>query len=274
MLEFLDRFNRYLDTHLWPWFLGAFLDIYHWYVWVGKGDYTRAVIDIIFLCYSLYMINTILKSRREWRNSWFGLPSSAVWLQLATPSTSFGLITNVSWRVRPAKTFALILHLTWSSNETYIHHTRPRWRSGHPNAWRDNSPKDWIDDVRWGLPTQSAKKLCITLLLLMSEPPKRYIVEDEHNGHKFEWKLELKPASSPYPPQVTCTVCHGSGGRGHFKSLDDPEDCWRCNNTGTHADPSFVWDPEPPPELVARLRKLWKDYWNEQQNEKFELTMQ
>jgi hypothetical protein len=101
----------------------------------------------------------------------------------------------------------------------------------------------------------------------------RFVLLDEYQGHKFEWELKLRPSHTPNPPKVTCTSCHGSC-RPHFGMIDDPVDCWHCNNTGTIPDPNYKFDPPPPPELVEALRKVWKDHWNKVENEKFTLTMQ
>lgn len=83
----------------------------------------------------------------------------------------------------------------------------------------------------------------------------------------------MAPSSKPIPKDVPCPECGGRGRNVHFGVYDEPTDCWRCHNTGSvagHQD----WDPPPPPELVEAIRKAWKDYWNKQENEKFELTMQ
>lgn len=99
----------------------------------------------------------------------------------------------------------------------------------------------------------------------------RYVIPGEHDGHKFEWDLSLGPMSSKPAPLVTCPECHGSC-KPHFGMMDDPVNCFRCRNTGKVPDPSFIWNPEPPKELVDALRKVWKDHWNKIQNDNFTLT--
>lgn len=98
----------------------------------------------------------------------------------------------------------------------------------------------------------------------------RYSIVDEHDGYKFEWMLKLYPDSTKPGPLVGCTVCLG---RGRIE-FEDPDQCWRCKGSGQVVDPNWSWNPEPPKELVDAIRKVWKDYWNKQMNEKFELTSQ
>lgn len=99
----------------------------------------------------------------------------------------------------------------------------------------------------------------------------KYTISDEHEGHKFEWVYDLRPNSRKQGPLITCIQCRGSSGR-HFGMIDEPTDCSRCNNTGKIIDPYFVWKPEPPKELLDGLMKVWRDYWNKQENESFVLT--
>jgi len=101
----------------------------------------------------------------------------------------------------------------------------------------------------------------------------RYVLKDTFQGHNFEWVLKLYPSHVPSAPDVTCTSCGGSC-RPHFGMLDDPVPCYRCNNTGKIPDPSYKFDPPPPPELVEAIRKVWLDHWNKVENDKFELKMQ
>lgn len=107
----------------------------------------------------------------------------------------------------------------------------------------------------------------------MTQKKTHYVISDEHEGFKFEWSLVLQPAFKKPAPMITCPTCNGYGGKRHFGMMDDPEDCWRCNNNGKIADPSFIWDPVPPKELVADLRKVWMDHWNKQKNDEFKLEM-
>lgn len=102
----------------------------------------------------------------------------------------------------------------------------------------------------------------------MDESKKRHrlLIEGEHEGHHFTWDLSLRPSSRKPAPQVRCDSCPP------YNPYDDEKDCWRCHGTKLMDDPTFHWEPEPPPELVAALRKVWKEHWNKQQNEKFELT--
>jgi hypothetical protein len=106
----------------------------------------------------------------------------------------------------------------------------------------------------------------------MSDTPIRYEIEGEHDGHKFNWNLTLKPSSYKPAPITVCACCLGRGEvGGGLGSLDGPQQCSTCYGSGTIADRSFKWNPEPPKELVAALRKVWKDHWNKQQNDEFVL---
>jgi hypothetical protein len=100
-----------------------------------------------------------------------------------------------------------------------------------------------------------------------------YRILDSHKGYNFEWDLKILPFNQPYPPRINCPDC---GGRGRTNmcmgSIDDPEDCYKCNKTGKIDDPSWVWKPSPPKELVDHMRKAWIEYWNKDQNDKFTLT--
>lgn len=96
-------------------------------------------------------------------------------------------------------------------------------------------------------------------------------IEGEHKGHKFNWVVSLRPDSYPISTErMTCTQCGGRC-RPYFGMIDDPEDCWHCNNTGTVLKP-IDWKPTPPPDLVEAIQKLVREYWNKQQNDNFKLT--
>lgn len=106
----------------------------------------------------------------------------------------------------------------------------------------------------------------------MSE--RRYIIDDVHEGHTFEWKLELKPSHGPNPPQVDCPENKGHPGR-RWEDMygeNDNRPCWRCGGCGKIADPKFKWEPKPPKELVDELRRVWREHWNKLQNERFNLS--
>lgn len=105
---------------------------------------------------------------------------------------------------------------------------------------------------------------------------KRYIIDDEHEGHKFEWVIKLYPSSEKPGPTVGCPECLGrgkyGGGLGSYDD-DDNRECWRCHGTGKIVDPNWEgWHPEPPKELIDGLRKVWREYWNKKMNDEFELT--
>ena len=102
----------------------------------------------------------------------------------------------------------------------------------------------------------------------------RYVIDDVHEGHRFEWVIELKPSHGPNPPQIDCPGSTGHPGR-HWENTygnEDSRTCWRCHGSGKINDPNFKWEPKPPAELIRNLRKVWKDYWNKVQNDRFTLT--
>lgn len=101
----------------------------------------------------------------------------------------------------------------------------------------------------------------------------KFALKDIHEGFEFEWAITIRPDRYPSPPLVLCYSCNGNClGRRIFGMLSDPVDCWRCHNTGKIPDPEFEWEPKPPQELVDRLRKVYVEYWNEQQNKDFKLV--
>ncbi|HEY5630980.1 MAG TPA: hypothetical protein VIR31_02530 [Nitrososphaeraceae archaeon] len=97
-------------------------------------------------------------------------------------------------------------------------------------------------------------------------------IEDEHEGFKFNWSVTIKPGSYPKSTEkMTCSYCMGNcRSRVHF-GVDDAEDCYVCNNTG-QVDKPVKWHPKPPKDLVDALHKVVVEYWNKQQNDKFELV--
>jgi hypothetical protein len=104
---------------------------------------------------------------------------------------------------------------------------------------------------------------------------KRYIIDDVHEGHAFEWKLELTPSHGPNIPQVDCSEPssgHRPGFHGGVDDYDESRPCWCCRGSGKMDDPKFRWKPEPPEELVKELRRVWREHWNKLQNERFKLS--
>lgn len=96
-----------------------------------------------------------------------------------------------------------------------------------------------------------------------------YEIKDSHEGFTFGWNITIRPNSYPVHPKVSCPCCLG---RGRNMGYDfDTIDCTRCNGSGEISDPTWEWKPKPPQELVDRLKKVYMEYWNEQQNKEFTL---
>lgn len=100
-----------------------------------------------------------------------------------------------------------------------------------------------------------------------------YEITSEYEGMKVTWSLSLNPLFHGPERTITCPNCGGNceGALLGFGVLDDPINCYRCNNTGKIIDQHFVNSARPPEELIKQLEKTWKEHWNLQQNQNFEL---
>lgn len=97
-----------------------------------------------------------------------------------------------------------------------------------------------------------------------------YNIEDEYEGFKFSWNISMSPSRKPPAPKVVCYSCNGCC-KPYFGMMDDPVNCFVCNNTGVVDDPQYVWKPPPPKELLEGLQSVVKEFWNKQQNDNFRL---